>query len=240
MRICVLQCGTPPHTVRARWSGYGHMFADLLSEAGQKWDIHHVESGAFPKDIFEYDRFVITGSRHSVADGLAWIRTLMDLIREIHRQERPLLGVCFGHQAIAQALGGQVRPSPRGWDIGTREISLTPETRHFTALRSLPHPFRILESHQDVVVRLPLKARQLARSDFTEYEMMLVNPSVLSMQGHPEFDNEVVRAIIEDRQERKVISAHYAREALRTLSVPPDRAPLQSLLRGFLRTGHLK
>jgi GMP synthase-like glutamine amidotransferase len=240
MRICVLQCGPPPHTLPGRSIGYGHMFQDLLSEPGQTWDVHPVESGSFPNDIVAHDRFVITGSRHSVHDDLPWITTLMDLIREIHGRERPLLGVCFGHQAIAQALGGLVSPNPKGWDMGTRKVSLSPEAGLFTALSSLPDPFRILESHQDEVVRLPPGARHLARSDFTEHEMMFVEPSVLSMQGHPEFDSEVVRAIIEDRRKRGIISSNYAQDALRTLSVPPDRAALQRLLRGFLRTGNLK
>ena len=239
MRFCVLQAGSPPRTVPPRCGGYGQMFVDLLAEAGQQWDVFPVEEGVFPEQPLDYDGLVITGSRHSVHDDLDWVRTLLHLIREVHRRERPLLGVCFGHQAIAHALGGEVAPNPKGWDIGIREVFLTPEARNRAPLTGVSNPFRILESHQDVVTRLPRQALRLAGSDFSEHEMSLVCDSTLSLQGHPEFDAEVVRGIIEDQVERQVISASQAREALRSLSDQPDRAFLQGMLKRFLRTGSL-
>jgi len=240
MRLCVLQTGSLPDSVPARGSGYGQMFVDLLFEKGQQWDIYDVESGAIPEDILAYDGFLITGSRHSVYDDLAWIRTLMDIIQEIHRHKIPLLGICFGHQAVVQALGGQVDPNPQGWDIGIRKVFLTPEARGFKALADLPDPFRILKSHRDIVVRLPPQALHLASSDITQYEMALIGSSALSMQGHPEFDNEVVRGIVENRHERGLIPGPTVQEALRTLSDSADRVPLQGLIRGFFRAGRLE
>lgn len=240
MRICVLQAGSPPEALRRRFPGYGQMFEELLSEPGQAWDVFPVEKGDFPIDPLSYDRFVITGSRNSVHDEHDWIRALMELIRRVVRHARPVLAVCFGHQAVSHALGGEVIQNPLGWDAGIRSVALTGEAAGLKMTAGLPNPYRILESHRDVVARPPRGSLHLARSDMTRYEMLLVGGAALCLQGHPEFSNEFVQAIVADRRDRNVLSAACALEARRSLKATADRAPLRAFLRAFLRAGCLE
>jgi GMP synthase-like glutamine amidotransferase len=191
-RFAVLQAGTANPRARERLGDCGEMFISLLSEPGEVWDVYDVENGIFPQDLSAHDGFVITGSRHSVYENRPWIEQLLELVREIHRRAIRLVGVCFGHQAIALALGGKVELNPKGWDIGLIELSLTEAASGLRSFREVSSPTGILASHMDTVTRLPEGAVHLAFSRRTEYEMYTHGDSILSLQGHPEYDREVI------------------------------------------------
>lgn len=215
------------------------MFIEVLAEPGQEWEVHDVEHGSFPADPAAYDGFVITGSRYSAYDDLPWLNRLLTLVREIHGRGQALLGVCFGHQVLAQALGGEVLPSPLGWDVGVREVTLTPFGSRTAGLAQAPRPLRVLELHQDIVTRLPPGAVHLAASEHTSHEMFSLGPRTLGVQGHPEFDADVIRVALAKLQESRVLTEEQAARSKATLAHQADQDFLRQWLRGFLRArGH--
>jgi GMP synthase-like glutamine amidotransferase len=234
-RFAVLQAGRANPNARERLGDPGEMFISLLSEPGEVWDVYDVEHGVFPEDVSRYDGFVITGSRHSVYEDLPWIKRLLELVREIHGQGIRLVGVCFGHQAIAMALGGKAELNPKGWDMGIVELSLTEAAKGLSSFRHVPNPATVLVSHMDAVTRLPEKARHLASSVRTEYEMFTLGDSVLSLQGHPEYDGGVIEEIIDLLSGLSILPPDRAEEGRASLTRSPDRVFFQGLLRGFLQ-----
>ena len=237
MRFSVLKAGTATRAGRARIGDVDRMFVNLLGRPGDRWEVHDVEHGIFPEKVADFDGFVITGGAASAYDQDDWVLKLLDTVREIHGRGIPLLGICLGHQVAALALGGEVGVNPKGWDIGLTEIRLTPEGRRLGMLRGAPRPLCILETHRDIITRLPDGAVPLASSDTTESEMYHLGDKVLCLQGHPEMDGEEVREIISRRKER--LDPVVARAGLASLAGQPHRDFLQGFLQGFLVEGGL-
>ncbi len=237
MRFSVLKAGRATRAARERIGDTDAMFVSLLSRPDDRWDVHDVEHGEFPERLAEYDGLVITGGRASAYDEEPWMLRLLDTVREAHRSGVMLLGICLGHQVVAKALGGEVGVNPQGWDLGLTALELTPESGAYGGLADAPRPLRILETHQDVVTRLPPGALRLASSARTEYEIYHLGPRVLCLQGHPEMDNEEVREIISRR--RGQLPPQVVEAGLASLAELPHREFLQEFLQKFLQ-GSLK
>ncbi len=232
MKFSVFKAGRATRRTRERIGDTERMFIDLLARPGDQWDVHDVEHGEFPESVNDYDGFVISGGPASVNDQDPWVLRLLETVRQAHRENISLLGICFGHQVVARALGGEAEVNPKGWDIGLTEVELTPQGRELAALMGAPQPLRILETHRDVITKLPPGAVHLAQSELTLYEMFHLGESVLCLQGHPEMDNEEVREIISRRRES--LPEQVAEAGLASLSRQPHRAFLQKLLQDFL------
>jgi len=233
MRFSILKAGTATRAGRERIGDTDRMFIDLLSFPGSQWDVHDVEHGVFPDDLGGYDGLVITGGPAAAYDTDGWVLRLLETVREAHGRGIGLLGICLGHQVVAKALGGEVGLNPQGWEIGLGEVRLTPEARSYPGLRGAPQPLRMLETHRDVITRLPPGALHLAYSDKTRYEMFSLGTTVLCMQGHPEMDCEEVGEILRKREPHlppEVVAAGRT-----TLEGSPHREFLQRLLQDFLR-----
>jgi GMP synthase-like glutamine amidotransferase len=191
-------------TVRPEWvenfGQYPDMFVTLLGRADPTMEFvtYDVENGQYPDDIDEVDAYLITGSKSSVYDDKPWIPPLIEFVQEIAARNKKIIGICFGHQLVAQALGGKTEKSDKGWGAGLH-------THTFTEIPSWHDgegaDLNILVSHQDQVVENATGARVLASSDFCENAVCQIGDQILTFQGHPEFIPEYSREIMEFRRE---------------------------------------
>ncbi len=192
-------------TVRPEWvpdfGEYPDMFVSLLGAADPTMEFitYDVEAGEYPQDIDEVDAYLITGSKSSVYDDKPWIPPLIQFVQKIAQANKKIIGICFGHQLVAQALGGKAEKSPKGWGVGlhTHTFSETPHW-HDGGHEEL----KILVSHQDQVIENAVGARVLAGSDFCENAVCQIDNQILTFQGHPEFIPEYSREIMEFRREQ--------------------------------------
>jgi len=203
MKITILETGRPPDALRADWPDYPEMFEDLIDQAdtGFTYESLPVVDGAALPDPASLEAVLITGSPAGVYDDRAWIAPLLDFIRWASAEAVPQVGICFGHQAMAQALGGQVVQSPKGWGIGRHHYDRIAEAPWMEPADT--DGFALAVSHQDQVIAPPPGAQVLARSGFTPFAALsyAAGPAI-SFQGHPEFTPGFSRALYEARRGR--------------------------------------
>lgn len=211
---------------------YDAMFEKLLRDCDPPiaWTVYDVVAGELPEATDACDAYVITGSKWSAYDPDPWIEALSDFIRRCDAAGRRLVGVCFGHQLVAQALGGRVERAPQGWGQGVHGFEVVADAPWMDPPLDA---CRLGFSHQDQVVALPPGARLLARNGFCPVQMYAVADRILAVQGHPEFPTEYLRALIEMRRER--LGPQRTEEALASLATPTSRETVARWIARFLR-----
>jgi GMP synthase-like glutamine amidotransferase len=191
-------------TVRPEWvpafGEYPDMFIALLGQVDPdlEFAVYDVEQGQYPTDIDDVDGYLMTGSKSSAYDDKPWVATLMKFVRELHRRRKTLVGICFGHQLIAQALGGKVEKSPKGWGVGLHTHSFNTVPTWFDQGAA---DLDILVSHQDQVLEVAAEAQVLAGSEFCENAVIQIGDHILTFQGHPEFVHSYSRNLMVFRRE---------------------------------------
>jgi GMP synthase-like glutamine amidotransferase len=221
--LAILETGRPPGALRDRFERYPAMFEHLLGLKAASYD---VESGLLPARPEDHAAYLITGSAAGVYDDLAWIRPLEDFLRAAKGKAK-LVGICFGHQAMAEAFGGQVEKSPRGWGVGLQRYEIVSHEIWMDDAATIDIPV----SHQDQIVLQPPHTRILASSDFSPFGMLAYDDQpAISMQFHPEFERDFARALIESRRDR----LPDPDAALASLDAPDDRQRVARWIRAFL------
>jgi GMP synthase (glutamine-hydrolysing) len=197
VRLLVLVTGQTLPALASRRGDYPAWIREKTGDAWSgAWATHDVRTAAPMPRPLEADAFVITGSSSSVTERAPWMLRTEALIREIASARRPLLGICFGHQIVAQALGGLVTRNPRGREMGAMRVSRTLDDRIFAGL---PRAFDIHGTHVDAVTRLPPGAEVLATTPRDPHAAFRVGPWIKGVQFHPEFDADVMRGYLDAR-----------------------------------------
>jgi GMP synthase-like glutamine amidotransferase len=224
MKLAILETGHPPGDLEQRFGDYPQMMTHMI---GDGFDIasYDIAAGQFPADGSAHDAYLITGSPAGVYDPLPWIEPLQQFIRSANGAK--MVGICFGHQVMSEALGGHVEKSSKGWSTGLH---------HYAILRSEPwidgaSTIAIPASHQDQVVVQPPSTAIVAASDFTPYAALAwTDRPAISFQFHPEFSPEFAKALIGARYD----DVPNPDAAIASLDAANDSARVGGWIRRFL------
>jgi len=209
MKIGILLTGHAVPEMKDKLGDYDSMFVDLLSGRGYDFETWNVVDNEVPDSAAAADGWLITGSKHGAYEDHAWIPPLEKLIREIQAREQPLVGVCFGHQIIAQALGGTVEKFAGGWAVG-------PQVYQFEGASIALNAW-----HQDQVTRLPADAEVIGHNDFCAYAALRLGDNTLTVQAHPEYDSRALDFLLKYRAPG-VVPDQQIKQAMATLDTPLD------------------
>ena len=232
MHIGLLECdhveGRFPHIK----GGYRDMFEALLAPhlPGLRFSYYDACHGVLPSGPNACDAYLCSGSQYSVYDARDWIRPLSEFLGKLHVTRVPYVGICFGHQMLALALGGQVARAPQGWGVGVHEMSVVEREPWMRPGQAV---CRLQYMHGDQVLKLPAEAKVLARSEHCEVAMFRVGDSMLGIEGHPEFTASFNEALIRARRDR--VGAAAADRALEGVNGPTDSAVVGQWIAEFLR-----
>ena len=223
MKVAILETGRPPGTLTLQYGDYPAMFAAMLGD-GFEVETFDVQAGRLPRPQ-AHAACLITGSPAGVYEPLPWIEPLLDFIRQADRVN--MVGICFGHQAMAQALGGTVEKSHKGWGTGLHRYKVVRLEPWMDDATAIDEP----ASHQDQVVVQPPGTDVTIASDFTPIAgLAWTDRPAISFQFHPEFAPEFAKALIEKRYDL----VPDAGSAIASLDAPNDNARVAQWIRNFL------
>ena len=223
MKLAILETGYPPGDLAKRFGDYPAMFERLLGD-GFEVESFDVQAGELPEPN-EHHAVLITGSPAGVYDPLPWIEPLLGFIRAADQSR--MVGACFGHQAMAEALGGKVEKSHKGWGTGLHHYSVVGRQEWMDGEEAIAAP----ASHQDQVVVQPPNSEIILASEFTPYAgLVWTDRAAISFQFHPEFSPAFAKALIAERHDR----VPDPDAAIASLDAPNDNARVGDWIRRFL------
>lgn len=197
LHIGILETGRPPEELSNDFPDYPGMVRDWLDLPTAQISSWAVLDGELPDDPAACDLWVITGSRFGAYEGHPWIPPLEAFIRAVRDAGGKMFGICFGHQILAQALGGTVEKSAKGWGVGVHQY----QPQNWPAdLGPEPGNIALQAFHQDQVTTRPDGAQIVATSPFCENAALWYPGFALTFQAHPEYTASFARALIEARR----------------------------------------
>jgi GMP synthase-like glutamine amidotransferase len=203
---------------------YPELFADILAPLGVELIRYDLDEGRFPTDVKECEGWLCSPSRMSTYDDVPWLPDAEELLRQIVNTEVPYVGICFGHQLLAQAFGGTVERSSYGWGVGVRDYEVVKHQSWMTQAETAPgRPGHIalIGSHQDQVITLPSDAELLFTSEYCPNGGITLGERAWTIQVHPEFTPALADHLLAGRIE--LIGAERVAQARATLDRPLDR-----------------
>jgi GMP synthase-like glutamine amidotransferase len=201
---------------------YPDMFVRLLDGRGFDFRTWHVEAMEFPASVHDADGWLLTGSRHGAYEDHAFIPPLECFIREAYDAAVPMVGICFGHQIIAQALGGTVVKHPGGWSVGTQDYDFDGESVRLNAW------------HQDQVVVLPKDAQVAGRNAFCENAALIYGDRAYTVQAHPEFSDDFIQGLM-DKRGRGLVPQELLDQASERMGEPKGSPAIADRIEAFFK-----
>ncbi|WP_299073853.1 GMP synthase [uncultured Paraglaciecola sp.] len=232
MKLGILICDHVQPQLQGEFGDYPDMFTGLLQQIDYQLEIVYISAinRELPEDIYTCDAYMTSGSRHGANDEQLWIRELEAFISKLYAAGIGFVGICFGHQLIATALGGRVEKSPKGWGIGIAGSQIVAKQSWMITSKN---EINLVVSHQDQICELPPQSQVLMSSDFCPYSMIQVGEHFIGLQGHPEFSRQYSYALMDSRRDR--ISAEVIEAGSATLTHEADDVLVMRWLVNFLK-----
>lgn len=233
MKLGILKTGRPPRACIPQFGTYPDMFQALLGD-GYAYRTYAADQGELPQSPTECDAYLITGGAAGAYDPDPWIGETMAFLRAA-RGRSAMVGVCLGHQLMAQAFGGQVIKSPKGWGVGENEYRVVAhEPWMDLGTNGEAATIRLPASHQDQVVEAPPGAEVWVASEFTPFAGLIYREDrAISIQPHPEFLPAYAISLIETRRDGP-LTPDQADRAVASFAGPDDRARVGGWINAFL------
>lgn len=193
-----------------------------------QYSVWRCYEGSFPSSVDSCDAWIISGSKSAAYDSDPWIQQIKALVVELDRSQALLIGICFGHQLIHQALGGEVQKFHGNWGLGAYPVIATAAFGGFKAGDTV----RILAVHQDQVIKSAPGFSLLATSDFCKNAITRKSSTILTWQAHPEFVDGFFRDICS--RLRETVEDRLIDKALGEVGLPDDRVQAGKAIVHFL------
>ena len=234
MKIGILKCDSTNDHFRKEHGDYPDMFISLFQsvETDLEFETYDVILSEYPNKLEDNDAYLISGSRYGVNDGDKWIDDLEKFILELQQRKHPLIGICFGHQMIAKALGGKTELASQGWGAGVQNY-------HKILTEPWMDPdidqFSILSFHKDQVTKLPDAAVLIAENDFCPYSAYYIGEWLISFQGHPELTKDYVRALLYHRE--NILGREVLKNGIKSLEQQIQPQTIAKWILNFIHNG---
>ena len=234
MKIGILKCDSTNEHFREEHGDYQDWYKSLFQsvDPSLEFETYDVILGEYPKKLQENDVYLISGSRYGANDGDKWIDDLEIFVLELQHQKHPLIGICFGHQMIAKALGGKTESASQGWGVGVQNYQkiltepwMEPDLEQFS----------ILSFHKDQVTKLPKGAVLIAENDFCPYSAYYIGEWLISFQGHPELTKDYVRALLHHRE--NILGQEVLESGLKSLEQQIQPRIIAKWILNFIHNG---
>lgn len=233
--ILILQTGDVPAGIRAAGNleNFDGMFRSAADYGAHPVEVIHVQKEALPAKTSDYGGVIITGSPAMITDREAWSEKSAAWLRRAISDGVPVLGVCYGHQLVAHALGGVVGWHPRGMELGTHTVTLAAGPARHPLLCTLPRSFPANLAHSQSVLTPPRGAQVLASSAHEPYQILVYGEQTLTLQFHPEFTGQIMEVYV------NYLTATRNRKAGRAIKIGlpvQDTPKARSILQEFIQS----
>jgi GMP synthase-like glutamine amidotransferase len=232
MKLGILNTDAVKPEFAQKYGEYPDMFAEILTATDPQLELvtYEVVEGEYPVDINEVDGYLITGSKLSVYDDVPWINDLKEFIRVLNETKKKVIGICFGHQLVAEALGGKTEPAAVGWCVGAHLNKATEIAKNY-GIRDAE--FQLPSNHKDQVITLPTGGKLLASTDACPIAAIGLEDHILTFQGHPEFGIGYATDLLNMR--REIIGEASYQTAISSLETKTDNLKVARWILEFIK-----